>query len=339
MNSHVYIHNITILAPLDSPNTDGVDPDSSNDVCIEDCYISTGDDLISIKSGWDEYGISYARPSTNIIIRRVTGETKLAAGIALGSEMSGGISEVHAENLQLFNSPSGIRIKTSSGRGGYIRNVEFSNVIMTNVEVAIRFTAQFGEHPDEGYDPSALPDIHSITFKDISGTNISTAGLMQGIEGDDFFNICLSNITFNGTSNPWNCSYIEGFSESVSPEPCKALKERIPKDYPACYSSNLSQPISSESPIALNSSPNHEITPQHLGLLNLGLYPEFISTHPHHTWKQRKFLCKVSSKSSLPFGMQCPSLSHRTPKPQTTIFVHKFFLERSTLSASKQPIS
>ncbi|MBO8584212.1 glycoside hydrolase family 28 protein, partial [Staphylococcus aureus] len=90
--------------------------------------------LISIKSGWDEYGISYARPSTNIIIRRVTGETKLAAGIALGSEMSGGISEVHAENLQLFNSPSGIRIKTSSGRGGYIRNVEFSNVIMTNVE-------------------------------------------------------------------------------------------------------------------------------------------------------------------------------------------------------------
>eukprot|EP00268_Persea_americana_P035248 TRINITY_DN347_c0_g2_i3.p1 TRINITY_DN347_c0_g2~~TRINITY_DN347_c0_g2_i3.p1 ORF type:complete len:291 (-),score=51.07 TRINITY_DN347_c0_g2_i3:268-1140(-) len=244
--SHVYIHNITILAPLDSPNTDGVDPDSSNDVCIEDCYISTGDDLISIKSGWDEYGISYARPSTNIIIRRVTGETKLAAGIALGSEMSGGISEVHAENLQLFNSPSGIRIKTSSGRGGYIRNVEFSNVIMTNVEVAIRFTAQFGEHPDEDYDPNALPDIHSITFKDISGTNISTAGLLQGIEGDDFFNICLSNITFNVTSDPWNCSYIEGFSESVSPEPCKALEERIPKDSPACYSSNLSQPISSE---------------------------------------------------------------------------------------------
>eukprot|EP00268_Persea_americana_P064589 TRINITY_DN85212_c0_g1_i1.p1 TRINITY_DN85212_c0_g1~~TRINITY_DN85212_c0_g1_i1.p1 ORF type:complete len:135 (+),score=7.07 TRINITY_DN85212_c0_g1_i1:153-557(+) len=41
-------------------------------------------------------------------------------------------------------------------------------------------------------------------------------------------------------------------------------------------------------PIALNSSPNHEMTPQHLGLLNLGPYPEFISTHPHHTWKQKK---------------------------------------------------
>lgn len=221
--------------------------DSSNNVCIEDCYISTGDDLISIKSGWDEYGISYAQPSSNIIIRRVTGETKFGAGIALGSEMSGGISEVYAEGLQLFNSQSGFRIKTSLGRGGYIRNVEISNVIMTNVGVAIRFTAQFGEHPDDSYSPDALPIINNITFSDMSGSNISTAGLLEGIEGDDFFNICLSNITFNVTSDPpWNCSYIEGFSDSVFPEPCKPLRKRIPKDSPACYSSTLLRPISSE---------------------------------------------------------------------------------------------
>lgn len=31
MNSHVYIHDITILAPLDSPNTDGVDPGEDKD--------------------------------------------------------------------------------------------------------------------------------------------------------------------------------------------------------------------------------------------------------------------------------------------------------------------
>ncbi|ONK78804.1 uncharacterized protein A4U43_C02F22600, partial [Asparagus officinalis] len=41
--SQVFVQNVTIIAPLDSPNTDGIDPDSSSNVCIEDCYISTGD--------------------------------------------------------------------------------------------------------------------------------------------------------------------------------------------------------------------------------------------------------------------------------------------------------
>lgn len=45
--------------------------DSCEDVLIENCYISVGDDGIAIKSGWDQYGISYAQPSTNILIRNL----------------------------------------------------------------------------------------------------------------------------------------------------------------------------------------------------------------------------------------------------------------------------
>ncbi|XP_077240523.1 putative polygalacturonase [Tasmannia lanceolata] len=245
--SQVHVHNLTILAPLDSPNTDGIDPDSSNDVCIEDCYIRTGDDLISIKSGWDEYGIAYARPSSNIIIRRLAGETQTSAGVALGSEMSGGISEVHVEGLQLVNSKSAIRIKTAPGRGGYIRNIYISDVIMSNVKIAIRFTGQYGDHPDENYDPNALPTIDRISLKDIIGKNISVAGLMEGIEGDNFLNICLSNITFSVTSDPpWNCSYIQGYSNLVFPESCELLRESIPEDSSVCYSSNHLRPESSD---------------------------------------------------------------------------------------------
>nr|XP_029123841.1 probable polygalacturonase [Elaeis guineensis] len=69
---NVIISNVTILAPLHSaPNTDGIDPDSCEDMVIENCYIHVGDDGIAIKSGWDQYGIAYGRPSTNILIRNV----------------------------------------------------------------------------------------------------------------------------------------------------------------------------------------------------------------------------------------------------------------------------
>jgi polygalacturonase len=56
-------------------------------VCIEDCYIESGDDLVAVKSGWDQYGIKMARPSSNIIIRRVSGTTPTCSGVGIGSEM------------------------------------------------------------------------------------------------------------------------------------------------------------------------------------------------------------------------------------------------------------
>jgi len=45
--------------------------DSCENVVIKNCYISVGDDGIAIKSGWDQYGIAYGRPSANIIIQNV----------------------------------------------------------------------------------------------------------------------------------------------------------------------------------------------------------------------------------------------------------------------------
>lgn len=211
--------------------------DSSDDVCIEDCYISTGDDLIAIKSGWDEYGIAFGRPSTNIIIHRLVGKTQVSAGIAIGSEMSGGVSNVHAQDIRFYDSYTAIRIKTSPGRGGYVRNIYVSNMTLTNVDIAIRFTGLYGDHPDDGYDPNALPVIEKITIEDVKGENVKKAGLIEGIEGDSFVDICLSNINLNVSSNyPWNCSNVRGYSDTVLPEPCEPLTERIFPDHCSdCY--------------------------------------------------------------------------------------------------------
>ncbi|KAL0329966.1 UNVERIFIED_CONTAM: putative polygalacturonase [Sesamum radiatum] len=97
--SNVVIRYVTILAPADSPNTDGIDPDSSSHVCIEDSYISTGDDLIAVKSGWDEYGIAYGRPSHGITIRRGRGYKKhhslrrIHGGREKGIKISGDVGD------------------------------------------------------------------------------------------------------------------------------------------------------------------------------------------------------------------------------------------------------
>ena len=40
--------------------------DSSDNVCIEDCSIAMGHDAIALKSGWDEYGITYGRQTTDV---------------------------------------------------------------------------------------------------------------------------------------------------------------------------------------------------------------------------------------------------------------------------------
>ncbi|CAH9077334.1 unnamed protein product [Cuscuta epithymum] len=224
--SKVVVRHVTIIAPSDSPNTDGIDPDSSSHVCIEDSYISTGDDLVAVKSGWDEYGIAYGRPSHNITIRRVTGSSPFA-GIAVGSETSGGVFDVLAEHINLFSMGVGIHIKTNTGRGGSISNITVSNVYMQNARTGIKIAGDVGDHPDEKFNPNALPIVQDIKIKNVWGVHVLQPGLVHGIQKSPFTNICLSNINLNGAqashNPPWKCSFASGSATEVSPSPCSEL--------------------------------------------------------------------------------------------------------------------
>eukprot|EP01018_Ginkgo_biloba_P012416 Gb_10631 [translate_table: standard] len=237
---NVVIKNVTILAPLNAPNTDGIDPesksyqsskyecfdlDSSSNVCIEDCNIHSGDDLVAIKSGWDQYGIAVGRPSSNIIIRRVTGITPTCSGIGIGSEMSGGISGVLVEDFNVYNASAGIRVKTDIGRGGYINNITISNFTMTSVKVPIKFTCDSNDHPDHNWNPNALPIIKGIMIKDVVGKDIHNAPSFKGLEKAPFLDICLSNIHLEGIpeGRTWHCDFVEGSSSNVFPAPCPQL--------------------------------------------------------------------------------------------------------------------
>ncbi|KAK7387940.1 hypothetical protein VNO78_22739 [Psophocarpus tetragonolobus] len=225
--SNVHIHNVSISAPPGSPYTVGIVPDSSDHVCIEDCVIETGYDAIALKSGWDEYGIAYGRPTENVHIRRVHLQASSGSTIAFGSDMSGGISNILVENVHLYNSRSGIEFRTMRGRGGYMKEIIISDIEMENIYTAMGATGYCGSHPDEKFDPNALPLLDHIILQDMIGSNITIAGSFAGLQESPFTNICLSNITLsiNSVSSiPWECSNVSGFSESVLPKPCPDLE-------------------------------------------------------------------------------------------------------------------
>ncbi|KAE9589472.1 putative galacturan 1,4-alpha-galacturonidase [Lupinus albus] len=224
---NIQIHNITAHAPAGSPLTSGIVPDSSEFVCIENSSISTGHDAIVLKSGWDQYGVAYGKPTSSVHIRGVYLQSSSGAGLAFGSEMSGGISDVIAEKLHIANSSIGIELKTTRGRGGYMKGIFISDADLENVYLGISMTGYYGSHPDEKYDPTAVSLIGNITFKDIIGANVAIAGNFSGIVDSPFTDIHLSNVTFSVSSESspsWFCSSVRGFSEEVFPEPCSDLQ-------------------------------------------------------------------------------------------------------------------
>ncbi|XP_020093404.1 probable polygalacturonase [Ananas comosus] len=228
-SSNVIVSGITILAPIDSPNTDGINPDSSSDVHIEDSFIVSGDDCVAIKSGWDEYGIAFNRSSERIIIQRLTCISPTSAVIAIGSEMSGGVRDVIAEDITAINSESGVRIKTGVGRGGFVKDIFVRRMSLHTMKWVFWMTGNYGQHPDEHYDPNALPEISGINYLDVYAENVTMAARLEGIKGDPFTGICISNVTaevIDPKKLQWNCTNISGKSIHVSPTPCALLPDQ-----------------------------------------------------------------------------------------------------------------
>ncbi|KAK9094832.1 hypothetical protein Scep_026301 [Stephania cephalantha] len=228
---NIFIQGLTIRAPTDpiSPNTDGINPDSCTNVRIEDCFIVSGDDCVAIKSGWDQYGIAFGMPTKHVIIRRLTCISPESAVIALGSEMSGGIRDVRAEDITAINTESGVRIKSAPGRGGYVKNIFVRKMNMHTMKYVFWMTGAYGQHADDHYDPNALPEVSDINYSDMVGENVTLGGNLGGLNKRPFKDICMSNVTIlahDPKKSQWNCTDVSGVSSQVSPKPCSLFKEQ-----------------------------------------------------------------------------------------------------------------
>jgi len=176
-SNDIYIADTTILAPANSPNTDGIDPDSSTNVLIERVNISNGDDMIAIKSGFNMAGILYGKPTENVVIR----DSVFADGhgLSIGSETSGSVRNITFKNLIVTNAISGPKVKTSRGRGGVIENVVFSNITIYSCKsYSISTGMNYDKIPNPG-NATTTPIVRNITFEQIHGITSPQSGQFE----------------------------------------------------------------------------------------------------------------------------------------------------------------
>jgi polygalacturonase len=129
---NVTVQKVTIVNPADSPNTDGINPDSCSSVHISDCSISVGDDCITLKSGVETEERGKLAPCCNITITNCT-MANGHGGVVIGSEMSGDVRNVVISNCVFVGTDRGIRLKSRRGRGGVVEDVRVTNIVMTDV--------------------------------------------------------------------------------------------------------------------------------------------------------------------------------------------------------------
>jgi len=120
-NLHVYAH---------GHNNDGVDPEMTQNMLVEDCVFDQGDDAIAVKSGRNQDAWRLNTPTKNLVIRNcfVKNGHQL---LAIGSELSGGVENVYMDNCSVADEASMFHlvfIKTNERRGGYVKNIYVSNI-------------------------------------------------------------------------------------------------------------------------------------------------------------------------------------------------------------------
>jgi polygalacturonase len=148
-------------------NSDGIDPDSCQRVTIDHCSFETGDDNIAIKSGKGQEGVTVGRPSEDITITNcnfING----TCSIAFGSELSGGIQNVHIQHCTFRKGRVALYLKSRPGRAGYIRNVTAEDLDV-GPEPLLEIITNYQANPDaQGVaGPEGLTKFQDIVINDV----------------------------------------------------------------------------------------------------------------------------------------------------------------------------
>lgn len=186
-------------------NSDGIDPEGTRNLLVEDCRFDQGDDAIVIKSGSNQDGWRLGRPSENIVVRNCTVFNGHQL-IAIGSELSGGVRNIYAHDCRFdgqkmrgkaFNV---LYIKTNRRRGGFVENVTVENIDASTASFSM---GVFGIETDVLYQwrrlvptyEERLTPIRGITVRNVKVGATATPFRILGDKDLPVKDVVIDNVT------------------------------------------------------------------------------------------------------------------------------------------------
>lgn len=220
-NLHPYFSNQTrwidlkVLNPKQSPNTDGMDPESVNGLEVVGVSFSLGDDCIAIKSGKFYMGNKYKVPSQNIEIRQCYMRHGHGS-VTLGSEMAAGVKHLVCRNCIFEDTDRGLRVKTRRGRGedAVIEDILFENIRMDGVLTPFVVNSFYWCCDPDGHSTyvstkealpvdERTPRIRDLTFRNIEARNCHAAAtFIYGLPEAKIESVTMENVDIGFAPNP-----------------------------------------------------------------------------------------------------------------------------------------
>jgi polygalacturonase len=205
---NVTVRNVTVNSH--GPNNDGCDPESSVDVLIDGCTFDTGDDCIAIKSGRNADGRRLHAPSENLIVQNCIMKDG-HGGVTMGSECSGDIRNVFAQDCQM-DSPNldrVFRFKNNAIRGGviehaYMRNVKCGQVATAAIDVDFYY--------EEGEKGQFTPVVRDVEVVNLVVKKCANAWSLRGFKNAPITNIRLKNCTFENAAKAAVTENVQGLA-------------------------------------------------------------------------------------------------------------------------------
>ncbi len=192
-------------------NNDGIDPECSSDILIEDIDFNNGDDNVAIKSGRDNDGWNFGSPSENIIIRHC--RFKGLHAVVIGSEMSAGVRNVFVEDCTYAGyCKRGIFVKTNPNRGGFVENLYVKDCKFGEVEDLFYVTSMYA---GEGLDDNHFSTIRNICVENLSCNKVRQAGIvLQGTATKPVSGVSFSGVEIGEVKNALSMDNTEGVNFS-----------------------------------------------------------------------------------------------------------------------------
>jgi polygalacturonase len=191
----VTVRNIRILAPRDSPNTDGLDPSGWN-FLITGCTFDVGDDCIALKP--TPHFRKHGPSCRNFLIthcRFLHGH-----GMSIGSQTAGGVADLTVRDCTFDGTGAGIRMKAARDRGGLVENLTYERLTIRHVNNPILIESYYPHYPkDLGKEPAepvaALTPIwRHIRIEHVNISESPQAGHIVGLPEMPVEDITLSDV-------------------------------------------------------------------------------------------------------------------------------------------------